>query len=72
MKFISSRNPGTLTLYVTSSPGLPLATITGAKIKFAQMPIKKFRFGSGGFQEKINAICVLGLNVINDKVGGPT
>merc|ERR1712032_1533257 len=27
-----------------------------------------YRFGSGGFQEKINAICVLGLNVINDKV----
>jgi len=27
-----------------------------------------YRFGSGGFQEKINAICILGLNVINDKV----
>ena len=32
---------------------------------------QKPRFGSGGFQEKINVICVLGLNVINDKVGGP-
>jgi len=27
-----------------------------------------YRFGSAGFQEKINAICVLALNVINDKV----
>ena len=62
------RNPGTLILYVMSSPGLPLATTTGAKRKVAQI-IQKPRFGSGGFQEKINAICVLGLNVINDKVG---
>ena len=26
------------------------------------------RFGSGGLQEKVNAICILALNVINDKV----
>ena len=26
------------------------------------------RFGSGGGQENINAICILGLNMINDKV----
>ena len=27
-----------------------------------------YRFGTGGKQETINAICVLGLNMINDKV----
>jgi len=27
-----------------------------------------FRFGPGGDQEKINAICILALNMINDKV----
>ena len=27
------------------------------------------RFGPGGDQEKINAICILALNIINDKVG---
>lgn len=27
-----------------------------------------FRFGAGGDQEKINAICILALNMINDKV----
>ena len=26
------------------------------------------RFGSGGKQEKVNAICILALNIINDKV----
>ena len=26
------------------------------------------RFGSGGAQEKVNAICILALNIINDKV----
>jgi hypothetical protein len=26
------------------------------------------RFGSGGVQEKVNAICILNLNIINDKV----
>jgi hypothetical protein len=29
-----------------------------------------FRFGPGGDQEKINAICILALNMINDKVFG--
>ena len=28
-----------------------------------------FRFGTGGRQENQNAICVLSLNMINDKVG---
>ena len=27
-----------------------------------------YRFGSGGGQEKVNAICILALNIINDKV----
>merc|ERR1719153_1524250 len=27
-----------------------------------------FRYGAGGDQEKINAICILALNIINDKV----
>ncbi len=27
------------------------------------------RYGSGGAQENINAICILALNIINDKVG---
>ena len=27
------------------------------------------RFGSGGGEDKKNAICILGLNMINDKVG---
>ena len=27
-----------------------------------------YRFGSAGGQEKINALCILGLNLINDKV----
>ena len=27
-----------------------------------------WQFGSGGLPEKINAICILALNVINDKV----
>ena len=27
-----------------------------------------YQFGSGGHQEKVNAICILALNVINDKV----
>ena len=27
-----------------------------------------YRFGTGGKQETINAICVLALNIINDKV----
>ena len=26
------------------------------------------RFGSGGVQENVNAICILALNIINDKV----
>ena len=26
-----------------------------------------YRFGSGGQQEKVNAICILALNIINDK-----
>ena len=30
------------------------------------------RFGSGGLQEKVNAICILSLNVINDKVSSIT
>ena len=37
MKHIIIRNPGTLTLYAMSSPGLPLATTTGAKIKVSQI-----------------------------------
>ena len=49
-----------------SSPELLLATTTGATKNPNSNSIK--RFGSGGFQEKINAICILGLNVINDKV----
>ena len=27
-----------------------------------------FRFGAGGHQEKKNALCILGLNMINDKI----
>ena len=27
-----------------------------------------FRYGSGGKQENVNAICILNLNIINDKV----
>ena len=27
-----------------------------------------FRYGSGGEQEKKNALCILGLNMINDKI----
>ena len=27
-----------------------------------------WRFGAGGRQENINAICILNLNIINDKV----
>ena len=27
-----------------------------------------YRWGSGGQQESINAICILSLNIINDKV----
>jgi hypothetical protein len=27
------------------------------------------RFGTGGAQENVNAICILALNIINDKVG---
>ena len=27
------------------------------------------RFGPGGGQENVNAICILSLNIINDKVG---
>ena len=29
-----------------------------------------WRFGAGGRQENINAICILNLNIINDKVRG--
>ena len=37
--------------------------------KYSGLPYTEFfRFGSAGFQEKINALCVLALNVINDKV----
>jgi len=27
-----------------------------------------YRFGSGGGQDKISALCILGLNIVNDKV----
>ena len=30
------------------------------------------RFGPGGGQENVNAICILSLNIINDKVGFST
>ncbi len=35
---------------------------------FVVEKVKCIRFGSGGGQENINAICILGLNMINDKV----
>ena len=28
-----------------------------------------WRFGTGGHQENVNAVCILALNIINDKVG---
>ena len=27
-----------------------------------------WRFGTGGHQENVNAVCILALNIINDKV----
>ena len=30
--------------------------------------INIFRFGAGGHQERKNALCILGLNMINDKI----
>ena len=41
--------------------------MTGSKY-FLPASCDYWRWGSGGRQENINAICVLGLNMINDKV----
>ena len=42
------------------------------KLKYFWLIIKlflsNFRFGAGGHQEKKNALCILGLNMINDKI----
>jgi hypothetical protein len=35
---------------------------------FIRESVSFYRFGSGGGQEVKNAICVLGLNMVNDKV----
>ena len=63
----------TRTRCVTPSPGLVILKITDDHIiisSYCEIPAScdYWRWGSGGRQENINAICVLGLNMINDKV----
>ena len=56
---------------VRCSQGLPAVTMSG---DHRQLPSSKtskcilFRFGAGGHQERKNALCILGLNMINDKI----
>ena len=49
---------------------LTIKTTTDDRIISSEIPAScdYWRWGSGGRQENINAICVLALNMINDKV----